>query len=173
MFGSVPLPRKLFVDARCTATPYLVIEMVSQNRSYQIMQGIMSLVLGCFSIGLLITLRHSGYPSAILFVFLVVGLALIFSGDYLLNLFRLPVTQRKQELASDIGLIAYGLLYFGIAMSKLLQPRWLTFHLPVFLQPIWVRRGLAGVGIVLIAAGIYGIYKLYSEELPVESSEVE
>ena len=78
----------------------------------------MSLVLGCFSIGLLITLRHSGYPSAILFVFLVVGLALIFSGDYLLNLFRLPVTQRKQELASDIGLIAYGLLYFGIAMSK-------------------------------------------------------
>ena len=135
------------------------------------MQGIMSLLLGCFSIGLLVTLRHSEYPSAILFIFLVVGLTLIFSGDYLLNPFKLPVTQRKQELASDIGLVAYGLLYFGIAMSKLLQPRWFTVHLPIFLQPIWIRRGLAGVGIVLIAAGIYGIYKLYSEDLLAESSE--
>ena len=131
----------------------------------------MSLLLGCFSIGLLVTLRHSAYPRAILFTFLIVGIALIFSGDYLLNPFKFPVTQRKQELASDIGLIAYGLLYFGIAMSKLLQPRWLTSHLPVFLQPIWIRRGLAGVGIVLIAAGIYGIYKLYSESFIVEPSE--
>ena len=117
------------------------------------------------------TLRGSGYSAAILSTFLVVGIALIFSGDYLLNPFKLPVTPRKQELASDIGLIAYGALYFGIAMSKLLQPRWFIVNLPVFLQPIWVRRCLAGVGIVLIAVGIYGIYKLYSEELPLESSE--
>ena len=131
----------------------------------------MSLLLGCFSIGLLITLRDSGYHAVILSIFLVVGLSLIFSGDYLLNPFRLPVTPRKLELASDIGLIAYGLLYFGIAMSRLLQPRWFTLNLPVFLQPVWVRRGLAAVGIVLIAVGIYGIYKLLSEGLPVESSE--
>ena len=127
----------------------------------------MSLVLGCFSIGLLITLRGSGYSSAILST----GIALIFSGDYLLNPFKLPVTPRKQELASDIGLIAYGALYLGIAMSKLLQPRWFIVNLPVFLQPIWVRRGLATVGIVLIAVGVYGIYKLLSEGLPIESSE--
>ena len=145
--------------------------MVSRNRNYQIMQGVMSLILGCFSIGLLITLRGSGYSAAILFTFLVVGIALIFSGDYLLNPFKLPVTSRKQELASDIGLIAYGMLYFGIAMSKLLQPRWFIVNLPVFLQPIWVRRCLAGVGIVLIAVGVYGIYKLFSEGLPLESSE--
>ena len=145
--------------------------MVSRNRNYQIMQGVMSLLLGCFSIGLLITLRGSGYPAAILFLFLFVGLALIFSGDYLLNPFRLPVTAQKQEMASDIGLVAYGLLYFGIAMSKLLQPRWFSINLPVFLQPVWVRRGLATVGIVLIVVGIYGIYKLLSEGLPVESSE--
>lgn len=145
--------------------------MVSRNRNYQIMQGVMSLLLGCFSIGLLITLRDSGYPAAILSLFLAVGLALIFSGDYLLNPFKLPVTQQKQELANDIGLIAYGLLYFGIAMSRLLQPRWFVVNLPIFLQPIWVRRGLAAVGIVLIAVGIYGIYRFLSDGLPVESSE--
>ena len=139
--------------------------MISQNRSYQIMQGVMSLVLGCISIALLVTLRGSGYPSVILSAFLIVGVTLILSGDYLLNPFRLPVTSLKQELASDIGLIAYGVLYFSIAMSELLQPRWFTVGLPVFLQPIWVRRGLAGVGIVLIAAGIYGIYHLYAEQL--------
>ena len=135
------------------------------------MQGVMSLILGCFSIGLLMTLRGSGYSPAILFTFLAVGIALIFSGDYLLNPFKLPVTPRKQELASDIGLIAYGTLYFGIALSRLLQPRWFSVNLPIFLQPIWVRRGLATVGIVLIAVGIYGIYKLLSQGLPVESSE--
>ena len=145
--------------------------MVSRNRNYQIMQGVMSLILGCFSIGLLMTLRGSGYPAAILSIFLVVGIALIFSGDYLVNPLKLPVTPRKQELASDIGLIAYGALYFGIAMSKLLQPRWFIVNLPIFLQPIWVRRGLATVGIVLIAVGVYGIYKSLSEGLPVESSE--
>ena len=139
--------------------------MISQNRSYQIMQGVMSLVLGCISIALLVTLRGSGYPSVILSAFLIVGVTLILSGDYLLNPFSLPVTSLKQELASDIGLIAYGVLYFSIAMSELLQPRWFTVGLPVFLQPIWVRRGLAGVGIVLIAAGIYGIYHLYAEQL--------
>ena len=78
--------------------------------------------------------------------------------------FKLPVKPIKQEIASDIGLIAYGVLYFSIAMSNLLQPRWFTVGLPAFLQPIWVRRGLAGVGIVLIAAGIYGIYHLYVEQ---------
>ena len=129
------------------------------------MQGVMSLLLGCISIALFVTLRSSGYPSVILSAFLVVGVTLILSGDYLLNPFKLPVTALKQELASDLGLIAYGVLYFSIAMSKLLQPRWFTVGLPVFLQPIWVRRGLAGVGIVLIAAGIYGIYHLYTAQL--------
>ena len=135
------------------------------------MQGVMSLLLGCISIALLVTLQHSEYPSLILSAFLAVGITLIFSGDYLLNPFKLPVTPLKQEFASDIGLIAYGVLYFSIAMSKLLQPRWFTVGLPVFLQPIWVRRGLAGVGIVLIAAGIYGIYHLYSGQLPEDSPE--
>ncbi|MYB00534.1 hypothetical protein F4X90_12780 [Candidatus Poribacteria bacterium] len=145
--------------------------MISQNRSYQIMQGVMSLLLGCISITLLVTLRGSGYPSVILSAFLVVGVTLILSGDYLLNPFKLPVTPLKQELASDIGLIAYGVLYFSIAMSNLLQPRWFTVGLPVFLQPIWVRRGLAGVGIVLIAAGIYGICHLYTAQLSDNSPE--
>ena len=145
--------------------------MISQNRSYQIIQGVMSLLLGCISIALLVTLLHSGYPNVILATFLVVGITLIFSGDYLLNPFKLPVTPLKQELASDIGLIAYGVLYFSIAMSQLLQPRWFTVGLPVFLQPIWVRRGLAGVGIVLIAAGIYGIYHLYAAQLSDNSPE--
>ena len=145
--------------------------MMVQNRSYQILQGVMSLLLGSISICLLVTLRHSGYPSAILSTLLIVGLTLIFSGDYLINLFKLPVTPRKQALASDIGLIAYGVLYFSIAMSELLQPRWITGHLPVFLQPVWVRRGLAGVGIVLIAVGLYGIYHLWREQLSEDISE--
>lgn len=145
--------------------------MISQNRSYQIMQGVMSLLLGCISIALLVTLWHSGYPHMILTAFLAVGITLIFSGDYLLNAFKLPVTSLKQELASDIGLIAYGVLYFTIAMSELLQPRWFTVGLPVFLQPVWVRRGLAGVGIVLIVAGIYGIYHLYANQLSDNSAE--
>lgn len=146
-------------------------EMVSHNRNYQIMQGVMSLLLGCISIGLMITLRNAGHPRGTLIIFWVVGVVLIFSGDYLLNLFRLPVTPEKQEIASDIGLIAYGFLYLGISLSRLLQPPWLNVNLPIFLQPLWVRRGLAAIGIVLIAVGIYGIYKLYSEGLPVESSE--
>lgn len=145
--------------------------MIPQNRNYQILQGVMSLLLGSISICLLVTLRHAGYPVMILSTFLIVGLILIFSGDYLLNPFKLPVTPRKQALASDIGLIAYGVLYFSIAMSKLLQPRWFTVGLPVFLQPLWVRRGLAGVGIVLIAAGIYGIYHLCTEYLPDDASK--
>ena len=135
------------------------------------MQGVMSLLLGCISIVLLVMLRHSGDSSVILICFLFVGITLIFSGDYLLNPFKLPVTPLKQELASDIGLIAYGALYFSIAMSKLLQPRWFTIGLPIFLEPIWVRRGLAGVGIVLIAAGIYGIYHLYAGQLSDNSPE--
>ena len=147
--------------------------MISQNRSYQILQGVMSLLLGSISICLLVTLRYLGYPVMILSTFLIVGLTLIFSGDYLLNPFKLPVTPHKLALASDIGLIAYGVLYFSIAMSKLLQPRWIVINLPVFLQPIWVRRGLAGVGIVLIAAGVYGIYHLYSEQLSEEPPEPE
>ena len=130
------------------------------------MQGVMSLLLGCISIVLWVMLRHSGYSNVILFCFLAVGITLIVSGDYLLNPFKLPVTPLKQEFASDIGLIAYGVLYFSIAMSNLLQPRWFTIGLPIFLQPIWVRRGLAGIGIVLMAAGIYGIYHLYTERLP-------
>ncbi len=129
------------------------------------MQGVMSLLLGCISIVLLVMLRHSGYSNVILICFLTVGITLIFSGDYLLNPFKLPVTPLKQEFASDIGLIAYGLLYFSIALSNLLQPRWFTIGLPVFLQPIWVRRGLACIGIVLIAAGLYGIYHLCAGQL--------
>ena len=145
--------------------------MISQNRSYQILQGVMSLLLGSISICLLVVLRHSGYPFMILSTFLIVGLTLIFSGDYLLNPFKLSVTPHKQALASDIGLIAYGVLYFSIAMSKLLEPRWIVINLPVFLQPVWVRRGLAGIGIVLIAAGVYSIYHLYSAPLTEDTSE--
>lgn len=147
--------------------------MVSENRTYQIMQGAMSLLLGGFSIGLLITLWYSGYPPAILFTLLVVGLVLIFSGDYLVNAFKLPVTAENQELASDIGLVAYGALYFNLGLSNLLQPRWFSGDLPIFLQPLWVRRGLTAVGIVLIAAGLYGIYKVLVEEQPVDSAEPE
>ena len=131
----------------------------------------MSLLLGSISICLLVTLRHSGYQSLILTIFFLVGLTLIFSGDYLLNLFKLPVTPRKQVFASDIGLVAYGVLYFSIAMSKLLQPRWTVINLPVFFHPIWIRRGLAGVGIVLMAVGIYGIYHLWREQLAEDPSE--
>jgi len=138
--------------------------MVSQHRGYQIMQGLISLLLGCVSIALLVTLWHSRYSSVLLAIFLVGGVTLIFSGDYLLNPFKLPVTPLKQEFASDLGLVAYGVLYFSIALSELLQPYWLSSGLPVFLQPVWVRRGLAGVGIVLIAVGISGIYHLYSEQ---------
>ena len=127
------------------------------------MQGVMSLLLGCISIILLVMLRHSGYSSVILICFLAVGITLIFSGDYLLNPFKLPITPLKQEFASDIGLIAYGVLYFSIAMSNLLQR--FTIGLPIFLQPIWVRRGLAGIGIVLMTAGIYGIYHLCAGQL--------
>lgn len=127
------------------------------------MQGVMSLLLGCISIILLVMLRHSGYSSVILICFLAVGITLIFSGDYLLNPFKLPITPLKQEFASDIGLIAYGVLYFSIAMSNLLQR--FTIDLPIFLQPIWVRRGLAGIGIVLMTAGIYGIYHLCAGQL--------
>ena len=145
--------------------------MISRNRSYQIMQGVMSLLLGCISIALLVALRHSGYPSLTLLCFLAVGITLIFSGDYLLNPFKLPVTSLRQKLASDFGLIAYGVLYFSIAMSNLLQPRWFTVSLPAFLQPIWVRRGLAGIGIVLIAAGIYGVYHLCSGQLSEDPPE--
>ena len=129
------------------------------------MQGVMSLLLGCISIILLVMLRNLGYSSVVLICFLAVGITLIFSGDYLLNPFKLPVTSLKQEFASDIGLIAYGVLYFSIAMSNLLQPRWFTIGLPIFLQPIWVRRGLAGIGIVLMTAGIYGIYHLCAGQL--------
>jgi len=145
--------------------------MILQNRNYQVLQGVMSLILGSISICLLVTLRHSGYPSVILSTFLIVGLTLVFSGDYLINPFKMPVTPRRQAFASDIGLIAYGVLYFSIAMSKLLQPRWTTINLPTFLQPVWVRRGLAGVGIVLIAAGAYGIYHLCREQLAEDASE--
>lgn len=145
--------------------------MISKNRHFQIIQGLISLALGSISIVLLVTLRRSGPPTTILFTFLVVGLTLIFTGDYLINLFNLPVTPLKQEIASDVGLIAYGVLYLGIAMSKLLQPHWIASSLPLFLQPIWIRRGLAGVGIVLITAGVYGIYQLRRGELPEEPSE--
>ena len=145
--------------------------MISHNRNYQVLQGVMSLLLGSISICLLVVLRHSGYPGVMLSTFLIVGLTLIFSGDYLINPFKLPVTPWKQAFASDIGLIAYGALYFSIAMSKLLQPRWTTINLPTFLQPVWVRRGLAGVGIVLIAAGVYGIYHLYTEQLAEDASK--
>ena len=145
--------------------------MILQNRNYQVLQGVMRLILGSISICLLVTLRHSGYPSVILSTFLIVGLTLVFSGDYLINPFKMPVTPRRQAFASDIGLIAYGVLYFSIAMSKLLQPRWTTIHLPAFLQPVWIRRGLAGVGIVLIAAGAYGIYQLCREQLAEDVSE--
>jgi len=145
--------------------------MISENRTFQIIQGLISLALGSLSLVLLVTLRHSGYPTAILSTFLVVGLTLIFTGDYLINPFKLPVTPRKQEIASDVGLIAYGVFYLGIAMSQLLQPYWIARGVPLFFQPLWIRRGLAGVGIVLILAGAYGIYQLYQGQLPEKPSK--
>ena len=147
------------------------VKMISENRTFQIIQGLISLALGSISIVLLVTLRRLGYPTAILSTFLVVGLTLIFTGDYLINLFKLPVTPRKQEIASDVGLMAYGVFYLGIAMSKLLQPHWITGGFPLFFQPIWIRRGLAGVGIVLVLAGAYGIYQLQNGQLPEKPSE--
>lgn len=131
----------------------------------------MNLVLGCFSIGLLVMLRYWGYPPGVLLSFLIVGLTATFSGDYLLNPFGLPVSAEKQEMASDIGLICYGFLYLQVAVSRMLHPGMFSVDLPFFLQPIWVRRGLATVGIILIAAGIYGVYKLHTEGLPVETAE--
>ncbi len=137
--------------------------MSAKQRSFQIIQGFISLALGCLSIVLSVTLRQATYSTGTLLAFLLIGLALIFTGDYLINLFKMPVTSVKQELASDLGYIGYGALYLNIALSALLQPVWISTSLPHFLQPIWVRRGVAAAGIVLIVGGINGLYKLWTE----------
>ncbi len=137
--------------------------MVSENRSFQIIQGLVSVALGGLSIVLSVTLRRGTYSLWTLCAFLLIGLTLIFAGDYLINVFRLPVTGNKQELASDLSYIAYGALYLNIALSPFLQPNWISVGLPEYLQPLWIRRAVAAAGIILIAGGINGLYKLWTE----------
>lgn len=145
--------------------------MIAEKRSYQIIQGITSLGLGGLSIVLSMTLQRSGHRPELLSLFFVIGVTMIFTGDYLINLFRMPVTPEKQELASYLGFIAYGAFYIGIAMSRLLQFNHLHFHMPPFLQPIWIRRGVAGIGIILIAGGIQGLWMLWQQTQQEEPPE--
>ena len=145
--------------------------MIAEKRSYQIIQGITSLGLGGLSIVLSMTLQRSGHRPELLSLFFVIGVTMIFTGDYLINLFRMPVTPENQELASYLGFIAYGAFYIGIAMSRLLQFNHLHLHMPHFLQPIWIRRGVAGIGIILIAGGIQGLWMLWQQTQQEEPPE--
>ncbi|MYG00304.1 hypothetical protein F4212_14390 [Candidatus Poribacteria bacterium] len=105
-----------------------------------------------------------------LITFFIVGMTLIFSGDYLINPFRLPVNPLKQQLLSEMCLIAYGVFYVNIGVSRLLQPL-VSFNISQFLHPVWIRRGISTIGILLIIGGIYGIYQLRQGELSEPSSE--
>ena len=145
--------------------------MIAEKRSYQIIQGVTSLGLGGLSIVLSMTLQRSGHRPELLSLFLVIGVTMIFTGDYLINLFRMPVTPEKQEIASDVGFIAYGAFYIGIAMSQLLQFNLTHLNPSFFLQPLWIRRGVAGIGIILIAGGIQGLWMLWKQTKQEETSE--
>lgn len=137
--------------------------MIEQSRGVQIFQGIISVILGIVSILLAIILHQSEYPSATLITFFVVGLTLIFSGDYLINPFKLPVDSIRQQLLSELCLIAYGVFYVNIGLSRLLQPLAL-FNISQYLQPVWIRRGISSIGILLIIGGIYGIAGLLRDQ---------
>lgn len=144
--------------------------MIEQSRSVQIFQGIISVILGGVSILLAIFLHQSAYPMGTLITFFVVGLTLIFSGDYLINPFRLSVNPIKQQFLSEMCLIAYGAFYVNIGFSRLLQPL-SSFDISQFLPPVWIRRGISSIGILLIIGGIYGIAGLLMEQNSQETEE--
>ena len=133
--------------------------MIAHNRGVQIFQGIISIILGGVSILLTIILSRAAYPIPTLITFFIVGLTLVFSGDYLINPFGMPVNSVKQQLLSELCLIAYGAFYVNIGASRLLKPL-LVFNLSQYLHPVWIRRGITSIGILLIIGGIYGIISL-------------
>jgi len=142
--------------------------MIAHSRGVQIFQGIISVILGGVSILLAIVLRQSAYSMMTLVTFFIVGITLIFSGDYLINPFGLSVNSLKQQLLSEMCLIAYGVFYVNIGVSRLLQP---LANISQFLHPVWIRRGISTIGILLIIGGIYGIYQLRHAELAEPPSE--
>lgn len=147
--------------------------MIAHSRGVQIFQGIISVILGGVSILLTIILQQYAYSATTLITFFIVGLTLVFSGDYLINLFRLPVNPFKQQLLSEMCLIAYGAFYVNIGISQLLHPL-STIPLSLFIHPVWIRRGISTIGILLIIGGIYGIVQLRNAELtesPPDSNE--
>ncbi len=133
--------------------------MIAHSRGVQIFQGIISVILGSVSILLTIILRQYTYSITTLITFFIVGLTLIFSGDYLINLFGMPVNPFKQQLLSEMCLIGYGAFYVNIGISQLLHPLSML-PLSQFIDPIWIRRGISTIGILLIIGGIYGIIQL-------------
>ncbi|MCE2399847.1 hypothetical protein J4G08_03055 [Candidatus Poribacteria bacterium] len=143
--------------------------MVTHSRGVQIFQGVISIILGVVSILLAIVLQRSAYPTMTLITFFIVGLTLIFSGDYLINPFGMPVNAFKQQLLSELCLIAYGAFYVNIGISRLLQPL-LILNISQILHPVWIRRGISSIGILLIIGGIYGILSLL-KDLHTEASE--
>ena len=88
--------------------------MIAHSRGVQIFQGIISIIWGVVSILLAIVLRQSAYPTMTLTTFFIVGLILIFSGDYLINPFGMPADPFKQQLLSELCLIAYGTFYVNL-----------------------------------------------------------
>ena len=133
--------------------------MIAHSKGVQIFQGIISVILGFVSILLAIVLRQSVYPTMTLTTFFIVGLVLIFSGDYLINPFSMPADPFKQQLLSEMCLIAYGAFYVNIGVSQLLQ-RLLMLNISHVLHPVWIRRGISSIGILLIIGGIYGVVSL-------------
>ncbi len=144
--------------------------MIAQSKGVQIFQGIISIILGVVSILLAIMLSSSFYSTKTLFTFFVVGLTLVFCGDYLVNPFGMPVNPFKQQLLSEICLIAYGIFYLNIGLSRLLKPL-LMYNISDYLHPVWIRRGISTIGILLIIGGIYGIYQLMQTEGTEASTE--
>ena len=144
--------------------------MIAQSRGVQVFQGIISIILGAVSILLAILLRDSVYSTVTLFTFFIVGLTLVFCGDYLVNPFSMPVNTFKQQLLSEICLIAYGIFYLNIGLSRLLKPL-LMYNISDYLHPVWIRRGISTIGILLIIGGIYGIYQLRQAEGTESSTE--
>ncbi len=143
--------------------------MIAQSRGVQIFQGIISIILGGVSILLAIVLQQSAYPTGTLITFFIVGLTLVFSGDYLINPFGMSVDPLRQQFLSEMCLIAYGAFYVNIGISQLLQPLSM-FNISQILHPVWIRRGISSIGILLIIGGIYGITGLLKDP-PTEPSE--
>lgn len=144
--------------------------MIAHSRGVQIFQGIISVILGSVSIILTIILRQYAYSTMTLITFFIVGLTLVFSGDYLINPFRMPVHPFKQQLLSEMCLIAYGAFYVNIGISQLLHPL-STIPFSLFIHPIWIRRGISTIGILLIIGGIYGIVQLRNAEFTESSPD--